>query len=383
MPLSALGVANTEQGITMLYHPEEDGMYRPFPSRDESMHLNVVRPKDLPAPKPVIEMEDSSSLRTHDIDKARAEYLTRTLHAAGPPHKDVVPGSFAPSMSRHQDDAGRTRIDRSLLTADIEGAMPKAKGFRTTRNLNPLTPRYNIPACEQKPVTPPSGRMHEGKLRETMEFKAERNLRIYTRDYVRNPMETRDIEYSIANYSNRVPPVALTPRDPMKIIEKSGERILSTKNVTPRHRHPLAPEYDVDMKTTHPYYRSEADPHYAPGKVGLVERSTPRVLHRDNGEPQASLIRSDLPGAVPQRRKGHMPFSIYDPPEVTPSQMEPAWIVRTSKGLRQEQKRLARNELNLLKAAFEESFILGSGKTCCVETRSASVVLAGLQMLPF
>lgn len=201
---------------------------------------------------------------------------------------------------------------------DIEGAMSKAKGFRTTRNLDPLTPRYNLAACPQKPPTPPSARMHEGRPIETMEFKAEPTRNRYTRDYTRDPMETRDIPFSIANYSNRVPPVALTPRDPLKTIEKAGERVLSTKLHSARKVHPLAPEYAVDTKTTHPFYRSELDRHFGPDKVGAPERSTPRVLHRDNGEPQTSLIRSDLPGAVPQRHKGHMPFSIYDPPEVTP-----------------------------------------------------------------
>jgi len=315
MPLSALGVGNKEQGITMLYHPEDGTM--DFPSRADSMHLNVVRPKDMPAPAPVIEKEDSASLRTSDIDKAQPSYLTRTIHAAGPPHKDVVPGAVS-LTHRQRQDAVRGLPDRSLMTMDIEGAMSQAKGFRTTRNLNPLTPRYNMPACTQKPPTPPSARMHEGKPIETMEFKAEPNRNKYTRDYSRDPMETRDIPFSFANYSNRVPPVALTPRDPLKTFEKAGERVLSTKLNSARNVHPLAPEYSVDTKTTHPFFRSELDRHYGPDKVGVPERSTPRVLHRDNGEPQTSLIRSDLPGAVPQRHKGHMPFSIYDPPEVTP-----------------------------------------------------------------
>jgi len=49
-----------------------------------------------------------------------------------------------------------------------------------------------------------------------------------------------------------------------------------------------------------------------------VEGASPQVLHRSNGEPQASLIRSDIPGAMPQKYKGGIPYNIYDPPEVTP-----------------------------------------------------------------
>mmetsp|Transcript_92582 Transcript_92582/g.224716 ORF Transcript_92582/g.224716 Transcript_92582/m.224716 type:complete len:81 (-) Transcript_92582:74-316(-) len=55
-----------------------------------------------------------------------------------------------------------------------------------------------------------------------------------------------------------------------------------------------------------------------PREAGAVEGSAPRVLHRGNGEPQTSLIRSDIPGAMPQQYKGGIPFGIYDPPEVTP-----------------------------------------------------------------
>eukprot|EP00434_Breviolum_minutum_P005372 symbB.v1.2.004737.t2/scaffold275.1/size244369/7 len=74
----------------------------------------------------------------------------------------------------------------------------------------------------------------------------------------------------------------------------------------------------VHTKTTHPYYQEAIDNPLAPRKVAAIEGSTSRVLHKDNGEPQASLIRGDLPGAVPQRFKGHLPVNIYDPPEVTP-----------------------------------------------------------------
>eukprot|EP00439_Symbiodinium_sp_Y106_P073003 s1605_g13.t1 len=74
----------------------------------------------------------------------------------------------------------------------------------------------------------------------------------------------------------------------------------------------------VHTRTTHPFYRETEGNPLAPSQVGPVSGSTPRVLHRDNGEPQASLIRADIPGAVPQRYKGHVPINIYDTHTVTP-----------------------------------------------------------------
>ncbi|CAE7035917.1 KIF6 [Symbiodinium sp. CCMP2456] len=89
----------------------------------------------------------------------------------------------------------------------------------------------------------------------------------------------------------------------------------------PRTEEELAALYravGVHTRTTHPFYRETEGNPLAPSQVGLVSGSTPRVLHRDNGEPQASLIRADIPGAVPQRYKGHVPINIYDTHTVTP-----------------------------------------------------------------
>merc|ERR1712217_472464 len=52
--------------------------------------------------------------------------------------------------------------------------------------------------------------------------------------------------------------------------------------------------------------------------IGNVHGSKPRRLHWDNGEPQLSLIREDIPGTVPQRFVGAVPTNIYDPPDVRP-----------------------------------------------------------------
>mmetsp|Transcript_60143 Transcript_60143/g.108192 ORF Transcript_60143/g.108192 Transcript_60143/m.108192 type:complete len:147 (+) Transcript_60143:86-526(+) len=117
------------------------------------------------------------------------------------------------------------------------------------------------------------------------------------------------------NIRNRVN--ITTPRDTLRTLERSGERILSTKCAS-SGTNPVAPEYKVHTKTTHPFYREVEESPLAPSKVGQVPGSTPRVLHRHNREPQASLIRADILGAVPQRYKGHVPINIYDSNAVTP-----------------------------------------------------------------
>merc|ERR1712232_598115 len=128
----------------------------------------------------------------------------------------------------------------------------------------------------------------------------------------------------MGNRLDRLNPERFTPRDTMRMnIEQAGPRTLSKMNAalatTPRGTNPLEPVYKLCTKTTHPLRQGEdGGSALNPRHVGRVDGSTPRVLHRDNGEPQASLIRRDIGGAVPQRYKGVMPFSIYDPPEVTP-----------------------------------------------------------------
>jgi len=154
-------------------------------------------------------------------------------------------------------------------------------------------------------------------MRDSMEYKGEWKSRIPERNYARDPNEHRDIEYSQS--SARCRPRNVTPRDPLRTVEKAGERILSSKyKPTQRATCPLNPVYDVHTQTTHPYLRGEPPSGLMSTQAGAVEGATPRVLHRDNGEPQASLIRSDIPGALPQKYKGCTPYSIYDSPEVTP-----------------------------------------------------------------
>lgn len=310
MSLLSIGKANPEQGREMLWHPADDGKPIPDPMHRDAMALDSVRPKDVPRGTIRFPKDDSQALRTQDIEGAIPAFKTRTLHLSGRAEQDPVPGSFAKT---YYPEVRKAR-DMSLVREDIDGAVPQATGFRTTRSLNPLNPRYNLPSYSLHPHTPPTQRMHEGMPRETMEFKGERTPRILERNYARNPVDSRDIEGSQV-----VKAKIQTPRDPFKTIEQAGHRILSTKCVTPRAaRHPFDPDYSMHVQTTHPFFASENDPYYSPRQTGSIPGSNPAVRHRDNGEPQASLIRSDIPGAVPQRYKGAMPFNLYDSHEVTP-----------------------------------------------------------------
>lgn len=277
------------------------------------MFLDTVRPKDVPRGPTRYAKEDSQSLRTHDIPGAIPEYPHRRFHVDGPPEKEHINGTVAKTL---YPDLHRP-IDLSLTNRDIHKAQPSGEKFKTRRRVDPLTPRYDLPSFQERPVTPPGILIHEGQVRDSMEFKGTHKPRILERNYARNPNDGSDIEGSrTGDRRNRLGNA--TPRDMWKTVEKAGERILSSKCHSARSSHPLDPEYDMPSTTTHPFHRTEVESARAPRRAGRVEGATPRQLHRDNGEPQASLIRRDLPGAVPQRFKGTMPFSIYDPPEVTP-----------------------------------------------------------------
>jgi len=295
----------------MLQHPPDEKPSTSFASRNDTMSLDVVRPKDVPRGRVLCEKDYQQSLIANDIEGARPEFMLRSLHRDGAPVKEPVKGS----TSRKHPELNKVK-DLSLSTHDVDGAQPKVQIFTTTRNTNPLTPRYNLQSTEYTPAPPNPMRSHDGTLRETMDFKASSSSRFPVRDYHRDPADGRDIELSQPNIKGRVN--YPTPREDLKrTLEKSGERILSGKCYA-TGRHVMQPEYLVHTKTTHPYYQEAIDNPLAPRKVAAIEGSTSRVLHKDNGEPQASLIRGDLPGAVPQRFKGHLPVNIYDPPEVTP-----------------------------------------------------------------
>mmetsp|Transcript_9903 Transcript_9903/g.26131 ORF Transcript_9903/g.26131 Transcript_9903/m.26131 type:complete len:342 (+) Transcript_9903:97-1122(+) len=316
MPLSVHGFANGNQGLDLLYHPV-NGALEPFPKHEDSMHLNVIRPKDVPRCKPIFEKDDAQALRTHDIKGAQSRLPHSDLFPNGPAQKDDIPGSrprtFYPDVNR--------MTDYSLHTGDIERAQPAFAKFKTSRVVDPLTPRYELPSVRMVPAEEPPQRFHEGEARDTLSIKGEWKPRIFERNYARNPNENRDIEHASASYGTmqRTAGLGFTPRDPNRTIEQVGSRILSSKVTTDRMTCPLDPVYTNSTRTMHPFHEAEAEGSgVALRRIGPVEGATPRVLHRDNGEPQASLIRRDIGGAVPQRYKGGTPFSIFDPPSVTP-----------------------------------------------------------------
>mmetsp|Transcript_109296 Transcript_109296/g.172227 ORF Transcript_109296/g.172227 Transcript_109296/m.172227 type:complete len:349 (+) Transcript_109296:60-1106(+) len=301
------------QGPTMLYDKHGLSGNTKCPDRGETMYLGVVRPKDVPPGQPKFAKGDDLSLRTHDIHGARTTFRFAELYKCGKPDLGEVKGSRPKQFWKEQ----RRVIDLPLTTVDIERAQPSASEFKTSRCVNPLEPKYDLPSFPERPPTPPEPRVHEGVMRDPLQHKGEWTPRILERNYARNPNESRDIEYTQPNLRKRMQ--AAAPREVMKTIEKAGERILSSKwQGTPRETNPLDPVYNACTRTTHPFRKSDVDTPYAPRQNSPIPGATPRQLHRDNGEPQASLIRDDLPGAMPQAYKGCLPFSIYDPPEITP-----------------------------------------------------------------
>jgi len=320
------------QDLTML-HDASGLAGEAFPERKDTMYLNVMRPKDVPVGSVRFLKDDLQSLRTHDIKGAQVTNKLSHLYVDGKPEKVDPPGS----RPRRLFPEMRRIVDMPLTTCDIEGAQPNKTQFKSSRHCNPLAPSYDLPSFRERPVTPPKASVHEGTPRDTLTFKGEWKSRVPERDYARNPNESRDVEYSQPNVRSRMR--GLTPRESLRTVERAGERIISTKYCsTPRDTNPIDPVYTVDTRTTHPFRRSEAESLHAPREHGRIPGCTSRQLHRDNGEPQASLIRSDIAGAVSQRYKGGMPFSIYDPPEVTPyaahSQLDCSDIEGTQTGTR-------------------------------------------------
>lgn len=306
MPLASHGLANPGAS-DILQHAADKGGHAKMACRADTMFMDRVRPADVPLGRRLANKDVSPSLCADDIEGAFRE--PRRLFLSGPAQKEPIPGTAA--KTRYPEV--HRPLDLSLTTRDIYKAQPSGPEFSTTRNLDPLTPAYELPSCKMIPVTPPHGLMHEGAVRDSMEFKGMHKSRFLERDYARDPNECRDIDLGFRRRQN------MTPRDfSSKVVERAGERVLSTKCHSARSSNPLSPVYDAPSASLHPLYRGEEPSKLAPKTVGLIEGSTPRQLHRDNGEPQNSLIRRDIPGAVSMRFKGRVPFNIYDKPEVTP-----------------------------------------------------------------
>lgn len=307
------GDAQRGVGLSLLqHHAGKDGSANAtFASRVDTMFLGSLRPQDMATTKIRSPRADTQALRTHDLPGARPCYPHKALYTTGLPPKGEIPGT---TSRTHYPEVNK-QVDLSMTTWDIEKARPSSRTFKTNRCVNPLTPRYELPSYVERPPTPPGPSVHQGKARDTLEFKGAHTPRILERNYARDPNESRDIEGTMS--ATKTASGKFTPRDFSKTVEKAGERILSTKTTSARQTNPLQPKYDLCQRSTHPFRQGELSAN-STQVVGEVDGSSPRQLHRDNGEPQASLIRRDIPGAVPQRFKGTLPFNLYDPPEVTP-----------------------------------------------------------------
>jgi len=297
---------------------------RPFAQRTDGMSLDIIHPKDIPRGKiPFIKDEDRS-LKTQDIDRCQPHYphlnyLNKPDYSVGstdPDHHGGRARTYYAPMDRRPRDL-------SLTTADIEYAQAKASKFKGNRHTDPVCPNYELPSCHVRPITPP--RWNGRHLHDISDIeKSSSKVRIPTRNYVRDPNDSSDIEYASANYQERV---HRRSRAGKADITMNVKDINQTKplHYAPRCTNPLEPEYKVSTTATtslHTKYseemsRSDVQLHRKEAEIhGHVPGSKPRKLQWDNGEPQFSLVREDIAGTVPQRWIGAVPINIYDPPEV-------------------------------------------------------------------
>jgi len=301
---------------------KEEG--RPFPQRHQVMSLDTIKPSDVPKGKVMYPKDENFSLQTQDIYKARPhyehlQYLNKPDMSVGctdPVHAGGRARSYYASMDRRPRDL-------SLTTADIECAQPTAGKQKGNRHTDPVCPQYELPSSVQRPPTPPrfNGR-HTNEISDIE--KSSPKVRHPERNYVRDPNEVRDIEYASTNYQERHPRHPPRPRVDRSLDVRD---ISEAKKMPARGTNPLEPTYKVPTHrvttSLHTRFVEEKGqgielPPKEADEVGPVHGSRPRKLQWDNGEPQLSLLREDIPGTVPQRWVGAVPHNVYDPPEVRP-----------------------------------------------------------------
>mmetsp|Transcript_8229 Transcript_8229/g.19343 ORF Transcript_8229/g.19343 Transcript_8229/m.19343 type:complete len:260 (+) Transcript_8229:62-841(+) len=225
----------------------DDGL--PFATRADTMYMRSVDPKDPAADKCRFPKLDDASLRTSDIDGARPFLRHRRLYPDGPAVKDGVPGSFS---KRHYPEVNRV-VGLSLNVKDIEGAEPKSRIFTTKRQVNPLTPRYDLPSCEMRACTPPRQVVHEGVARANLEHVGLTQPRIPAQALARSPDDEACVEQLQMHQYRRkfLPP---SPREVLRVEEQAGGRTLATKLNTSRQTNPLNPVYQLPSRCTHPVW---------------------------------------------------------------------------------------------------------------------------------
>ncbi|CAE8581816.1 unnamed protein product [Polarella glacialis] len=296
---------------------------RPFLQRNDTMSLDIVRPKDIPRGKVMYCKDEDSSLKTEDIDRAQPmyehlKYLNKPDLSVGctdPQHAGGKARSYYAPMDRRPRDL-------SLTTADIELAQPRGCRHKGDRHTDPVCPNYQLPSSFKREMTPPRFNGRHNMDNSDIEKSCSRVLHP-ERNYLRDPMECRDIEYTVTNYRDKVSAQSMRPRLDRSLNVKD---ISEPKRMRPRDTNPLDPVYKVPtnaVTSLHAKYNEEYGlgievPRVEAQQHGFVDGSRPRKLTRDNGEPQLSLLREDIAGTVPQRWVGAVPSNIYDPPEVRP-----------------------------------------------------------------
>eukprot|EP00931_Biecheleriopsis_adriatica_P122932 TRINITY_DN97987_c0_g1_i1.p1 TRINITY_DN97987_c0_g1~~TRINITY_DN97987_c0_g1_i1.p1 ORF type:complete len:560 (+),score=70.36 TRINITY_DN97987_c0_g1_i1:71-1750(+) len=296
---------------------------RPFLQRHDSMSLDIIRPKDVPRGKVMFVKDEDKSLKTNDIPRCQPTYEhlnyldkpdlsvgnTDVLHAGGKARSYYAPMDRRPR-------------DLSLTTADIELAQPRGVRHKGDRHTDPVCPNYKLPTAYKREATPPRwGGRHTNDISDIE--KSHSRVLHPDRNYIRDPNEGRDIEYSTPNYVEKLKATNARPRLDRSLNVKD---ISEPKRMRPRCTNPLDPQYKVPtnaITSLHAKYNEEHGmsievPRAEVKEIGYVEGSKPRKLTWDNGEPHLSLLREDIAGTVPQRWVGSIPANIYDPPDSRP-----------------------------------------------------------------
>lgn len=301
---------------------DEDGR---FSQRSDTMLLDVVRPGDTLRGCPKNYKDYDPSLTTSDIHRAQPEIAHPTYnghhtmpfkHMQKPPMPEIY-GNRA--MTHYPRLHSERPCDLSLTTWDVDGCRPDTKGLKTGRVTNPCNPQYTLMSNEAKPSTPPR---HSGRDQIAVDdIRGTSPQKIFpSRNEYRDTMKVED-EFKVQKKKGHELTMSLKAHDIIGHVPPRG----SGPQRSFRNSDPLNPTYEVPLTRGPPgtslhvtwdeeKKANKGAPPSMTGTIGEIEGSKPRTLMRDNGEPQLSLLREDLPTAAPMRRIGALPYSMYGPP---------------------------------------------------------------------
>jgi len=211
--------------------------------------------------------------QTDDIVGAQPFYrYTQLRNKPSFSHNGDIEGTRSTALHKSL----RNKVDRQLLTNDIDGAQPHPKTFQTNRCINPLVPQYQLPTFENHPA-------HETK-------------------FIRDSYQIQDIEKSnpppLYKFKQREnfeckDIIGTTPgwKPLCKVIRKNNppHDIMLTEDVvndqwkTQRVQDPLDPVYVINGAVV------KDDP----------QGSKPKKLPKKKNTPFYSLISNDIEGAYP------------------------------------------------------------------------------------